>query len=148
MSYQTTVFAERDGDIAGMISGYTSSEHLRSSDKPLRRAAGLRIVRMFALMPLAQGLLEFIETVPAGDYYIQGVAVAEAHRGQGIGSLLLDRAEETARINGSNRIVLDVAEDNEHARRLYERRGMKVEAQSPPIVLTPSSSVYRMVKVL
>ena len=148
LSYETSVFAERSGRIAGMASGYTSQQHEQSSDAPLRRAAGLRMVRMAAFSVLGRGMKRFIKAVPDGDYYLQAVAVDDEHRGSGIGSTLLDFSEETGRAAGCDRIVLDVAGKNTGARQLYERRGMKVEATSPLILLIPNTRAYRMVKAL
>jgi ribosomal protein S18 acetylase RimI-like enzyme len=148
LSYETAVFAERSGRIAGMASGYTSQQHAESSDEPLRRAAGFRMVRMATLSMLGRGMKRFIKTVPDGDYYLLAVAVDGQYRGSGIGSTLLDYSEETARAAGCARIVLDVAGKNAGARQLYERRGMEVEATSPSILLVPNTRAYRMVKPL
>lgn len=148
LSYETSVFAERSGRIAGMASGYTSQQHELSSDEPLRRAAGIRMVRMTAFSVLGRGMKTFIKTVPDGDYYLQAVAVDDQDRGSGIGSTLLDYAEETGRAAGCARFVLDVAGKNTGARQLYERRGMNVEARSPSILLIPNTRAHRMIKPL
>ncbi len=148
LSYETAVFAERSGRIAGMASGYTSQQHEQSSDEPLRRAAGFRIARMAALSMLGRRIKRFIKAVPDGDYYLLAVAVDGQHRGAGIGSTLLDYSEGRASAAGCTRIVLDVGEKNAGARRLYERRGMKVEARSPSIIFAPGSRACRMVKPL
>ena len=148
MSYETAVFAERSGRIAGMASGYTSQQHEQSSDEPLRRAAGFRMVRLAAFSMLGRGMKRFIKSVPDGDYYLLAVAVDSQYRGAGIGSTLLNYSEGRARAAGSTRIVLDVAEKNAGVRRLYERRGMEVEAKSPSIILAPNSRACRMVKPL
>jgi ribosomal protein S18 acetylase RimI-like enzyme len=148
LSYETAVFAERSGRIVGMASGYTSHQHEQSSDEPLRRAAGFRMARMAAFSVLGRGMKTFIKTVPDGDYYLLAVAVDDQYRGSGIGSILLDHSEETARAAGCARIVLDVAEKNTGVRQLYEHRGMKVGATSPPILLIPNTRAYRMVKPL
>jgi ribosomal protein S18 acetylase RimI-like enzyme len=148
LSYETAVFAERSGRIAGMASGYTSRQHEQSSDEPLRRAAGFRMVRMAAFSVLGRGMKRFIKTVPQGDYYLLAVAVDVQYRGSGIGSTLLDYSEEKGRSAGCARIVLDVAGKNTGARDLYERRGMGVEATSPSILLIPNTRAYRMIKPL
>jgi ribosomal protein S18 acetylase RimI-like enzyme len=148
LSYETAVFAERSGRIAGMASGYTSQQHEHSSDEPLRRAAGFRMMRMATFSVLGRGMKRFIKTVPDGDYYLLAVAVDDQYRGSGIGSTLLDYSEETARAAGCVRIVLDVAGKNTGVHQLYERRGMKIEATSPPILLIPNTRAYRMVKPL
>ena len=148
LSYETAVFAERSGRIAGMASGYTSQQHEQSSDEPLRRAAGLRMLRMAAFSTIARGMKRFIKTVPAGDYYLLAVAVDDQARGSGIGSMLLDYSEAAARAHGCTRIVLDVAENNTGACELYARRGMTVEATSPSILFLPNTRAYRMAKPL
>lgn len=148
LSYETVVFADRSGRIAGMASGYTSQQHEQSTDEPLREAAGFRMARMAAFSVLGRGMKRFIKTVPVGDYYLSAVAVDDQYRGSGIGSMLLDHSEETGRVAGCVRIVLDVAGKNTGARQLYVRRGMKVEATSPSILLIPNTRAYRMVKPL
>lgn len=146
LSYENVVFAERGGSIAGTASAYSAAQHRQSTEAPLRKAAGIHVVRMIVLGALANGLLGFIDDVPDGDFYLQAVAVDEVHRGAGIGSRLIDHAEDRALAAGCSRFVLDVAESNDGARRLYERRGMTVEAKSPPLFLTPGTGVLRMAK--
>jgi ribosomal protein S18 acetylase RimI-like enzyme len=148
LSCEVVVFAEWSGRIAGMASGYTSRQHEQSSDEPLRRAAGIRMMRMAAFSVLGRGMKRFIKTVPEGDYYLQAVAVDDQNRGSGIGTTLLDYFEERARSAGCSRIVLDVAEKNAGARHLYEHRGMDVESTSPSILLIPNTRAHRMVKNL
>lgn len=148
LSYENVVFAELSGRIAGMASGYTSQQHEQSSDEPLRRAAGMRMLRMTAFSVLARGMKRFIKTVPDGDYYILAVAVSDQDRGSGIGSRLLDYCEETGRAAGCAHIVLDVTEKNVGARRLYERRGMTVVATSPSVLRIPNTRAHRMSKPL
>ncbi|MBN2308605.1 MAG: GNAT family N-acetyltransferase [Candidatus Hydrogenedentes bacterium] len=52
-----------------------------------------------------------------------GLAVADSHRGQGLGSRLMDAVIEAGRAAGKSKVVLTVVQDNEKARRMYERRG-------------------------
>lgn len=54
---------------------------------------------------------------------IYSIAVAVAERGGGIGSLLLDAVEQSARRRGLKRLRLEVRVDNVAAGRLYERQG-------------------------
>ncbi len=148
LSYEHVSFAETRSGVAGMISGYTSADHARSSNKPLEKAAGISRLRLWAAGVLASPVLSFIDRLDDGDWYLQAVAVDPTQRGQGIGSALLDHAETTARATGSQRLVLDVAVDNEAARILYERRGMAIEARSRSLPLIANSAVYRMAKIL
>ena len=106
------------------------------------------MIRMVAFSMLGRGLKRFIKTVPDGDYYLQAVAVDDQCRGSGIGTMLLDHSDELARAGGCSRIVLDVALSNAGAQRLYEHRGMDVEATSPSILFIPTTRAHRMVKPL
>ena len=147
LSYEHVWFAESDGVVAGMMSGYSAAEHERSKDGPLFRAAGLRAIRVVATWLLARPIFSFMDRVPEGDWYLQAVAVDEANRGAGIGSALLDHAENLAAGDGASRLALDVAVDNAAARRLYERRGMTIEATSSSASV-PGGAVHRMTKNL
>ncbi len=61
-----------------------------------------------------------------GELYIDGVAVAPAVRGQGIGTRLLDEITVIAREEGMRWVRLEVVDTNPRAQRLYERVGYKV----------------------
>ncbi|MEO7432919.1 MAG: ribosomal protein S18-alanine N-acetyltransferase [Dokdonella sp.] len=54
---------------------------------------------------------------------VYSIAVAAAQRGVGIGALLLDAVEQSARQRGLRRLRLEVRVDNVAAKRLYEQRG-------------------------
>ena len=64
------------------------------------------------------------------------MAVEAAHRGQGIGTQLLAEAERSARALGFRKLSLIVFEQNEGAKRLYERHGY-VEKRRHPVVPHP-----------
>ena len=149
LSHQHVTFAERGGRIVGMASAYTAEEHRRSSDEALVRAAGsIRSMRMAVVSFLGRPVLRFLECVPDGDFYLQAVAVDDDQRGHGIGSLLIDHVEAEARAHRCERVVLDVAAANDGARRLYEGRGMTIEAESPHPPFMGGSRALRMVKPL
>jgi ribosomal protein S18 acetylase RimI-like enzyme len=65
--------------------------------------------------------------------YIYGFRVRPLYRGRGIGSQMLDTAESDLIQRGFEKIALNVARDNDSARRLYERRGYRVIAPEPGI---------------
>ena len=148
LSFEYVTMAERGGRVVGIASAYSAEQHRAASDQPLERAAGWRRWRMGAFMALAAGLFEFLDRVPDGDHYLQAIAVDEDQRGQGTGSALIAAVEAHARDQGSQRLSLDVAASNPDARRLYERLGMTVEAESPRVLWIPGTSALRMVKPL
>ena len=60
--------------------------------------------------------------------YISEVAVDPTFEGQGVGSLLLARAEEWCAVKGYRLLTLYVFAANTRAQRLYERLGFRPEA--------------------
>jgi ribosomal protein S18 acetylase RimI-like enzyme len=62
---------------------------------------------------------------------IQGLAVADAARGSGVGRALVRAAVEQARRQGALRISLRVLGHNTPARKLYESEGFVVEGIQP-----------------
>jgi ribosomal protein S18 acetylase RimI-like enzyme len=135
-SYQNTTFAECDKAIVGMATGYTAEQHRRSSDQPLKQAAGNRALQRIGVRMLC-ARLRFLGTHANGDFYLQAIAVDKKLRGEGIGSALMDAIEEQARASGSTRLFLDASARNEGARRFYERRGMTVESERPRFPFMP-----------
>lgn len=57
---------------------------------------------------------------------IETLYVAPDHRGQGIGSRLLERAERVLAAENLTTVSLEVMAENEDARRFYEERGYRV----------------------
>jgi ribosomal protein S18 acetylase RimI-like enzyme len=96
LSHEHVWFAQSDSALVGMVSVYSAADHEDSRDAPLFRAAGVRSIRLAAASLAAGRLFQFMDRVPEGDWYLQAVAVGQAYRGAGIGSLLLDHAELTA----------------------------------------------------
>ncbi|MBA2948530.1 GNAT family N-acetyltransferase [Streptomyces himalayensis] len=62
---------------------------------------------------------------------IQGLAVADEARGQGVGRALVRAAVDEARRQGARRITLRVLGPNTPARKLYESEGFVVEGVQP-----------------
>jgi len=56
---------------------------------------------------------------------LYSIAVSDAARGQGLGAVLLEAAEQVARRRGSRRLRLEVSQRNPAAIRLYERHGYR-----------------------
>lgn len=66
------------------------------------------------------------------------VGVRASHRGRGIGTELLKRAEQFAREKKMHRIELEVFETNGDAVRLYEKLGFSLEGRRREAVKTSS----------
>ncbi|MEU4607809.1 GNAT family N-acetyltransferase [Kribbella sp. NPDC023972] len=67
----------------------------------------------------------------AGVLTINGLAVAQESRGQGVANALLEAAATEGRLRGARKISLHVHGTNTVARRLYERHGYVVEGTHP-----------------
>jgi ribosomal protein S18 acetylase RimI-like enzyme len=59
--------------------------------------------------------------------YISDLAVGAAFEGQGIGRILLDKAEDWARAEGCHLLSLYVFSNNSRARKIYEQLGFDEE---------------------
>ena len=101
-----------------------------------------------AVKTLCAPMMRILNTLAEGDFYLLAIAVDKQHRGDGIGSALIDSVEQKARETGAARLSLDVTAKNKAARRLYERRGMTVESQWPKRLVIPGVKILRMTKVL
>ncbi len=107
------------GDFAGMLTFQTAGQEFYHLNPvaPFTRFSPLRAVRMlFNLMLLAD------EPKP-DEFVVDSLAVAQSCRGMGIGTVLLEQAEERARAMGKRTMSLGVIAENDGAIRLYERQG-------------------------
>lgn len=147
-SWQNAIFAERDGVIVGMASGFTAGQRCGFPDDPVKDSAGSAATRIRLVKLLFRPIMRIVETIAFGDFYILAAAIDKESRGSGIGTMLLDAMEVRAREMGATRLALDVAVGNAGARRLYERRGMTVESQWPKRLPIKKIRFYRMVKNL
>lgn len=77
--------------------------------------------------------LQELENQALDSWYVNVVACYPTHRGKGIGSQLLDLADEIGRSEGVRQMSIIVASNNTGARRLYERHGYVETATAPCI---------------
>jgi ribosomal protein S18 acetylase RimI-like enzyme len=131
LSHENVIFVEVNTKIVGMSSTFTEKQHRMFSDEPLRRAAKNNAIRLILMGILFAPLWRILETIPEGDFYVQGIAIEPACRGAGIGSLLMNDIERRAKASGANRLSLDVSAKNDGARRLYKRLGMVESSKWP-----------------
>jgi ribosomal-protein-alanine N-acetyltransferase len=69
--------------------------------------------------------------IAADECEILSIAVAPDHRGAHVGSMLLDGAMHQAAQGGAATLFLEVAEDNDVARTLYDSRGFVPVGRRP-----------------
>ncbi|NNF97842.1 MAG: GNAT family N-acetyltransferase [Desulfobacteraceae bacterium] len=86
------------------------------------------------------GLMLLDHRTGAGEWHVDGVAVADHMRNRHIGTTLFNRLEIKARHHGIRRLSLGVINTNHRARILYERLGyMNVRQDS----IKPFNTIFR-----
>jgi ribosomal protein S18 acetylase RimI-like enzyme len=118
--WEGATMAEIDGEIVGMLLGYRKPDAFRPVPETV---AGF-------MRPI-----EELEAEAAGDWFINMLGVHVQWRGKGVGSTLLDVAEDKARETAARGLALIVEDVNEGARRLYERRGFGVRQKRAMVTL-------------
>ena len=147
LSHENVIFAEFDNEVVGMSSTFTEKQHRSFSEEPLRRAAKRNSIRLKLVQTVFVPLWRILDTIPEGDFYIQGIAIESKIRGAGIGTILMNDIENRAKASESNRLSLDVSAKNDGAGRLYKRFGMVEASTWPNSKLLPTVFV-RMAKYL
>lgn len=82
-------------------------------------------------MPAMFRPLQELENLAPSTWYVNVLAAYPQHRNRGLGTRLLDLAEDLAREAGLSALSIIVAGDNTGARRLYERAGYTEVARRP-----------------
>lgn len=125
-SYTNALVAEPHGYPAGMVLSYAITE--AATDNPDDLPA-----------PIAPFIA--LEKLSVNTWFINALAVFAEGQNKGIGSQLLAAAEHLARMNGFNKMSIQVYAQNTGAVRLYSRHGYK-QVASDPVRLHPSPPYY------
>lgn len=113
-SYRNAIMIEHDGEPAGCVIGYDIPDRPKSIP---------------ADMPAMFVPLQELENLAPSTWYVNVLAVLPRHRGNGLGTKLLARADETGRDLGKRGMSVIVSDANGGARRLYERCGYREAAR-------------------
>ncbi|CAI6085416.1 Mycothiol acetyltransferase [Paenibacillus sp. JJ-100] len=131
ISHQNIMVMELDEQIAGMLVAYAGDD-ADQLDQPIIDRPGRDQDERYVLVK---------ETRP-GEYYLDTLSVSESFQGRGIGRALMAAFEQHARRLGHTRTALIVEQDNERARRLYERQGYIQD----DVLLIGGHEYYHMIK--
>jgi ribosomal protein S18 acetylase RimI-like enzyme len=117
------VTAQKQGQLVGLAG-------LQYANRPFFQFERSRCIQELGLL---RGLLAFlifnnlsVHQILPDEMYISLLVVDISMRGKGIGSSLMQSTFEIAQQNQCSAVVLDVANTNSDARRLYERLGFKL----------------------
>jgi ribosomal protein S18 acetylase RimI-like enzyme len=115
-----------DGRPAGMLACIPGDQLVKAR---LKAALVLRKAGVFEAAGTARRSSlagQTLAKIAPDDFYLSRIAVAEPHRGQGIGKDLLLHYEAEGRRLGARRLVLEVSPRHPEAIRLYERAGFAI----------------------
>jgi ribosomal protein S18 acetylase RimI-like enzyme len=117
-SYRNATIIEHDGHCAGALIGY----EIPDQPQPVPEDAPA----MF--MPLQE-----LEDLAPGTWYVNVLAVRPTFRNAGLGTRLMELAEQTARTLSKRGMSVIVSDNNAGARRLYVRCGYHEHASRPMV---------------
>jgi ribosomal protein S18 acetylase RimI-like enzyme len=115
LSFRNALVAERAGEIVGALVAYHGSR-CEALDSPFIEWQQERY---------GHDRVEIEREADPDEYYLDSLAVAEAHRGQGIATALIAAFEAQALASGHYRVALLAEEANSAAFRLYCRLGYR-----------------------
>ncbi|MFY0741054.1 GNAT family N-acetyltransferase [Solibacillus silvestris] len=131
-SYLNTFVAEQQGEIVGIVVLYDGR-------------LGYKLDRQLEQQLAKKGIQTSLDIEAHMDeYYIDTICVSKNARGLGIGTLLLQFAEQKGKEFGYEKISLNVELEKQDARRLYEKIGYRT-TESWTIINEP---FHHMVKSL
>ncbi len=115
-SFRNALVAEKGGEVIGMALGYPIDAALTDN-----------------LGELPPPIAPFVdlEMQSVGTWYVNALAIFAGQQSFGVGSGLLQAAEERAGQAGYHKTSIQVFAQNRGAARLYERKGYRVVARSP-----------------
>jgi len=118
-SYRNTVVAAIETTVVACLIGYP----IPPQPEPIN----------YQDMPAMFVPLQELENLAPDTWYVNVLAAFPAYRGRGIGTQLLEIAEETAAAAGHQGLSIIVSDANTSARRLYERCGYRYIAKRPMV---------------
>lgn len=135
LSFEHSLFAEVDGEIAGVIMGFDwrtrQQEQMRTRLLKFRYFGGSFWLKVPYLLvnSYVPGLVD------EGEYYIGHLVVYPQFRGMGLGKKLIAKEEDIARKMGAQRMVADVKVTNEVIIRLVKEMGYTVSEDVKEMVV-------------
>ncbi len=120
-SWRNCTMVEKDGKVAGMLLafGMPAGEARDPRQRPSIDDANIFAPYMYLEEP--------------DSWYVCGVALYPEHRGQGLGTRLMQLANDQARQNGFEKVSLVAFAQNKGSIRLYQRLGYEIVDKAPII---------------
>ena len=149
-SWSIADVTEWDSQPAGMLTSFPGREFAR---RELAIGAGLlKLCNFLEVLRLSMRALSIANGVETyrNEYHLANMGVLPEFQGRGIGSSLLEHAEQKARDARLKKCSLIVDTENPNAKRLYERFGYQVDFTKtyPGLAEDAHAGYHRMVKEL
>ncbi|MED3478411.1 GNAT family N-acetyltransferase [Bacillus thuringiensis] len=144
-SHQYAYEAQRDGKTLGMITCYPIPVLNRLAWPTFKQLLSFRKLGFVVYNILNIKMLYSMFTLKEGEddeFHIGTIALLPESRGLGIGTRLIEFAEEQASLQGFAKCSLTVKKENQLAIKLYQRIGYQITGE----INKPKLSLYRMVK--
>jgi ribosomal protein S18 acetylase RimI-like enzyme len=120
-SWRNCTIVEKDGKVAGMLLAFGM------------QAAEARDPRQRPTIADANVFAPYMYLEEPDSWYVCGVALYPEHCGKGLGTRLMQFANDQARQNGFEKVSLVAFAQNEGSVRLYQRLGYEVVDRAPII---------------
>jgi ribosomal protein S18 acetylase RimI-like enzyme len=126
-SFEYSEIVQYQGRVIGILVAFPG----RKLGRLDRRMSGM-LLRQYRLrgkltLIIRAWPMVFINEASRDEYLLSNLAVKKRYRGKGVGSLMLSHVEDRAKEAGLSKVALNVAIENQSARRLYERHGYKIK---------------------
>lgn len=144
-SHQYAYEAQMDGKTLGMITCYPIPVLNRLAGPTFKQLLSFRKLDFVVYNIRNIKMLYSMITLKEGEddeFHIGTIALLPESRGLGIGTRLLEFAEEQASLQGFAKCSLTVKKENQLAIKLYQRLGYQITSE----INKPKLSLYRMVK--
>jgi [ribosomal protein S18]-alanine N-acetyltransferase len=115
-----------DDDFVAALAREAFSEYDARPDRYLLRATHRPTTRTWIALEHDAPIGLLVLDARPEDWWVLGVAVTARARARGVGSLLMQAAEEYARAHGARRLGLFTADSNLAALDLFLRRGFRI----------------------
>lgn len=146
-SHQYAYEAQMDGKTLGMITCYPIPVLNRLPWPTFKQLLSLRKLGLIIYNILNIKMFYSMITMKEGEddeFHIGTIALLPESRGLGVGTRLLEFAEEQACLQGFAKFSLTVKKENHLAIKLYQRIGYQITGE----INKPKLSLYKMVKNL
>ncbi|KMY32605.1 GNAT family N-acetyltransferase [Lysinibacillus xylanilyticus] len=146
-SHQYAYEAQMDGKTLGMVTCYPIPVLNRLPWPTFKQLLSLRKLGLVIYNILNIKMLYSMITMKEGEddeFHIGTIALLPESRGLGVGTRLLEFAEEQACLQGFAKCSLTVKKENHLAIKLYQRIGYQITGE----INKPKLSLYKMVKNL